>query len=170
MAPSRGKSAPTAAKADDEKAIQQQGNSALLNAKRNFNYLINPSTAAGQPARFRTRALLRTFRYIGQFVFWRVVRWAKFAAVGALVAAIGATAFGSVLTGAAWIAAPPTIGMSVLASVIWGVGKFTARKLHKRWDKTGRDEGHEAREMAEDSPVRREGSYGQDVGPRAMPW
>lgn len=177
MAPSRGTSKtvqPTNSSAppSDDTAVVQQGNSALLNAKRNFNYLISPSSASGaQQPRLRTRALLRTFRYIAQFILWRLVRWAKYAAVGALVAGIGATAFGSVVTGAAWIAAPPTIGTGILASVIWGVGKYMARKLHKRWDRTGRDEGQEARELAEmDSPVRREGSFGQDVGPRAMPW
>lgn len=100
----------------------------------------------------RTRALLRTFRYIGQFILWRLVRWAKYAAVGALVAAIGATAFGSVVTGAAWIAAPPTIGASILASVVWGVGKYTARKMNKRWNETGKDAGHAQREMKEDEP------------------
>jgi len=98
------------------------------------------------------------------------VRWAKYAAVGALVAGIGATAFGSVVTGAAWITAPPTIGAGVLASVVWGMGKYLARRLHRRWERTGGDEGHEAREVIADSPVRREGAYGMDVGPRVMPW
>jgi len=172
MAPSRG-STPTAntTNPSDDTAVQQQSSSALLAAKRNFNYLISPSAVPGsaQP-RFRTRALLRTLRYISKFIFWRIVRWAKYAAVGALVAGIGATAFGSVVTGAAWIAAPPTIGVSVLASVVWGIGKYLARRAHRRWEKTGRDEGVKMREGAEDSPVRSEGAYGVDVGPRAMPW
>ena len=154
---------------NDDIAVQQQGNSALINAKRNFNYLVSPSTAGHQP-RLRTRALLRTCRYIGQFIFWRVVRWAKFAAAGALVAIVGATAFGSVVSGVAWIAAPPSIGVGILASVIWGVGKYMARKLHHRWNVSGRDAGQEARERMEENPVRQEGSYGQDIGPRAMPW
>lgn len=153
----------------DDVAVKQQGNSALINAKRNFNYLISPA-AAEHPPRLRTRALLRTFRYIGQFIIWRVVRWAKYAAVGALVAAVGATAIGSMVSGVAWIAAPPSIGAGILASVIWGVGKYMARKLHHRWNASGRDAGQEARERMEDSPVRQEGSYGQDIGPRAMPW
>lgn len=173
MPPSRGVHKPahhtTAHHNADEAAVVQQGDSALKNAKRNFNYLLAPSGNA-QPKRFRTRALLRTFRYIGQFIFWRVVRWAKYAAVGAVVAAIGATAVGSVVTGAAWIAAPPTIFSSVIAASVWGVGKYMARKLHKRWAVTGKDEGHEARERYADSPVRQEGSYGQDMGPQAVPW
>merc|ERR1711939_1163352 len=60
------------------------------NAKRNLNYLFSPTTAnVDKPARLRTRALLRTCRYIGQFIIWRLVRWAKYAAVGALIAAVG---------------------------------------------------------------------------------
>jgi len=137
----------------DVKAIEQQGNSALIAAKRNFNYLISPTTSKDRPKRLRTRALLRTFRYIGQFIFWRLVRWAKFAAYGALVAAISATAIGSVFSGAAFIAGPPTIGTGILASVIWGVGKYTARKLNKRWVDTGKDAGQAQREMKEDDPV-----------------
>jgi len=173
MAPSRGTSAHT--HTSDDTAVVQQGNSALASAKRNFTYLVSPSTlpASAQP-RLRTRALLRTLRYITQFVFWRAVRWAKYAAVGALVAGISATALGSVVTGAAWIAAPPTIGGGILASVVWGVGKFLARRLHRRWEGRGGDEGVEGRERVEmgivDSPVRREGSYGMDVGPGVVPW
>lgn len=176
MAPSRGahSGSPSTVEphSSDDKALAQQSSSALKNARRNFSYLINPTTAGADQPRLRTRALLRTLRYISQFVFWRVVRWAKYAAVGALVAAVGATAFGSVVTGAAWLAAPPTIATSVFASVIWGVGKYMARKMHRRWEKTGKDEGQIEREDKEDGrgTVRSEGSYGLDVGPRAMPW
>ena len=166
MAPSRGASA---SGDGDELAIQQQSNSALVNARRNFKFLINPGNAE-QPARLRTRAFLRTFRYISQFILWRVVRWAKYAAVGALVAAIGATAFGSVLSGVAWIAAPPTVGASIIAATIWGVGKFAARRLHRRWKSTGEDAGEVAREHCEDNPVKREGTLGQETGPQAIPW
>jgi hypothetical protein len=167
MAPSRG-SISTAADEDDI-AIKQQGNTALVNARRNFKYLLNPQSS-DRPGRLRTRALLRTFRYIGQFIIWRLVRWAKYAAVGALVAAISATAFGSVLSGAAWLAAPPTVGASIIAASVWGVGKFVARRLHKRWEKTGGDEGEAQREVEEDSPVRRDGTLGQETGPQAVPW
>lgn len=166
MAPSRGT---PAASDGDEVAIQQQSNSALVNARRNFKFLISPGNAE-QPARLRTRAFLRTFRYISQFILWRVVRWAKYAAVGALVAAVGATAFGSVLSGVAWIAAPPTVGASIIAATIWGVGKFAARRLHRRWKSTGEDAGEIAREYHEDNPVKREGTLGTETGPQAMPW
>ncbi|RMZ76610.1 hypothetical protein DV738_g4794, partial [Chaetothyriales sp. CBS 135597] len=149
MAPSRGSKSPSKADSDDA-AVAQQADSALIKARRNFNFLISPKSAADRPARLRTRALLRVFHYVGQFVFWRLVRWAKYAAVGLAVAAVGATAVGSVLTGVAWVAAPPTIGTSIFAACIWGVGKFVARRLHQRWQATGGDAGEAAREYRED--------------------
>ncbi|OAP59830.1 hypothetical protein AYL99_04832 [Fonsecaea erecta] len=171
MAPSRGKAAIVSAADEGDTAVQQQSNSALISAKRNLNYLFSP-TAAEKPARFRTRALLRTVRYLGQFVIWRLVRWAKYVAVGALVAAVGATAFGGMISGVAWLAAPPTIGASILAAGVWGVGRFAARRLHRRWKSSGGDMGEEVRErvMDQEGGIRREGSYGLDVGPRAVPW
>lgn len=173
MAPSRGgpPTRPSPAADDDDVALTQQSNSALVAARRNFNYLLRPTTTTDRPGRLRTRALLRTVRYIGQFIIWRLVRWAKYAAVGALVAAVSATAFGSVLSGAAWIAAPPTVGASIIAATIWGVGKFAARRLHRRWQTTGGDEGEALRERAEDQPVAVSGAdMGQGAGLRAMPW
>ncbi|KIX93532.1 uncharacterized protein Z520_10710 [Fonsecaea multimorphosa CBS 102226] len=171
MAPSRGRTAIASAADEGDTAVQQQSDSALISAKRNLNYLFSP-TAAEKPARFRTRALLRTVRYVGQFIIWRLVRWAKYAAVGALVAAVGATAFGGMISGVAWLAAPPTIGASIIAASIWGVGRFAARRLHKRWKNSGGDVAEEVRERAGDQAgeIRREGSYGLDVGPRAVPW
>ena len=169
MAPSRGKH--TAGKgSDDETAVQQQGNTALINARRNFSYLMSPQSATDRPARLRTRALIRTVRSIGQFIFWRLVRWAKYAAVAGVVAAISATALGSAGSGVAWIAAPPTIGASIFAACLWGVGKFAARRLHNRWKSTGGDQGEIAREDQQDRPLSREGTYGQELGPKAMPW
>lgn len=172
MAPSRGSQANSPAKShDDNVAVKQQSNSALVSAKRNINYLISPASA-DRPARLRTRALLRSVRYISQFIFWRLVRWAKYVAVGSLVAAVGATAIGSAVTGVAWVAAPTSIGASILAAGVWGVGKFAARRFHARWQKQGGDVGEEMRERVEDQggDVKSEGSYGLDVGPRAVPW
>ena len=169
MAPSRG-TVNVPKGNEDELAVQQQGNSALVNAKRNFKFLISPETSSERPTRLRTRALLRTFRYLGQFIVWRLVKWAKYAAVGALVAAISASAFGGVVTGAAWIAAPPTIGASIFAATIWGVGKYAARKLHSRWKTTGGDAGEIEREQQSDHPLKREGTLGHELGPQAVPW
>ena len=210
MAPSRGiKPVGNSNGKADEAAVQQQGNSALINAKRNFSYLVSPQASTDRPARLRTRAFLRAFRFTGQFIIWRLVRWAKvgvsqfrvglssasqhmprvitakasphpilalvltkfqYAAVAAVVTAISATALGTVFSGVAWIAAPPTIGASIIAACVWGVGKFVARRLHKRWNATGRDQGEEEREVQSDRPLQRERTFGHELGPRAMPW
>ena len=162
MAPPRSTRSAVASNAKSEdNAVIEQGDSALVSAKRNFNYLINPSKAVDHPSRFRTRALLRSLHYITKFIFWRVVRYAKYVAIGSLVAAIGATAFGSVVTGVAWIAAPPTIGASAIAATVWWVGGFAARRIQKRWAKS-RPKGAQGSEDEEaerlmDSPVRRDG-------------
>ncbi|TID15378.1 hypothetical protein E2P81_ATG08441 [Venturia nashicola] len=168
MSPSRGASATT--NPSDDLAVSQQSSSALRNAKRNFNYLLNPSTSTSHPSRFRTRALLRSLRYLGTFIFWRIVRYAKFVAVGAAAAAIGATAFGSVVTGVAWVAAPTSIGAAIVSASIWGTGKFVARRLHKRWAKEGGDEAVVEKEVREASPVREEGHWRRETGPGAVPW
>lgn len=99
-----------------------------------------------------------------------MVRYAKFVAVGAVAAAIGATAFGSVVTGVAWVAAPTSIGAAIVSASIWGTGKFVARRLHGRWKKEGGDEGVLEREVREDSPVREEGTWRRETGPGAVPW
>lgn len=156
--------------ASDEVAVNQQGRSALVAAKRNFNYLLDPGAGGEHPSRLRTRALLRTLRYLTKFVFWRLVRYAKFIAVGAVATAIGATAFGSVISGVAWVAAPTSLTAAIVSGTIWGAGKWGARRLHGRWERDGGDTGVEARERQEDSPVRRDGTWRQETGPAAVPW
>jgi hypothetical protein len=89
------------APSSDDSAVIKQGDSALASAKRNLSYLINPSKSTDHPQRFRTRAFLRTLNYVSKFIFWRIVRYAKYVAIGTLVAAVGATAFGGVISGVA---------------------------------------------------------------------
>lgn len=91
----------TSTPSSDDAAVVQQGDSALAAARRNFSYLINPSKTTEHPERFRTRAFLRTLHYVGKFILWRIVRYAKYVAIGSLVAAVGATAFGGVVSGVA---------------------------------------------------------------------
>ena len=174
MAPSRGpvNAAKTATEDKDDVAVKQQSSSALVAARRNFRYLISPTTSKEHPGRFRTRALLRTLRYVGMFIFWRLVRWAKYVAVGSIVAAVSATAFGGLIGGIGWLAAPPTLAASVVTGTIWGVGKFGARRLHKKWKAGGGDVGEAAREKAADrgSPLKTEGAYGTELGPQVVPW
>lgn len=62
----------------EAKAIDSE-NTALARARVQLSYLYNPKAATQAPGRFRTRALLRSLHYIGVFIFWRAVRWAKYA-------------------------------------------------------------------------------------------
>src|SRR3954469_25459506 len=134
MSPSRGASdVPAIGESEsttDAKATVRSS-SALHSAKRNLHFLFAPdSPNAPHPARLRTRALLRSLRYIGIFIFWRIVRYAKYALVGSIVAAIGASAFGGVVSGAAFVLAPPTLMTSVGIGLIWAMGKWGFRKMH----------------------------------------
>ncbi|KAH8761913.1 hypothetical protein BGZ57DRAFT_904379 [Hyaloscypha finlandica] len=113
MSPSRG-SSETDLSSSSEAATEQRANirssSALHSAKQNIHFLFAPNSPnSPRPAHLRTRALLRSLRYIGIFIFWRVVRYAKYALVGSIVAAVGATAFGGVVSGVGWVLAPTGI-------------------------------------------------------------
>lgn len=103
----------------------------LQTAKKNLSFLIHPDSTHA-PNKRRTRALLRSLRYIGIFIFWRLYRYAKYAAVGALTAAIAGTAIGSVASGAAFIIAPTGILGGAGVGLLWGMGKFGWRILGKR--------------------------------------
>jgi hypothetical protein len=135
MSPSRG---PSTSEEDlsssSEKATETRANirssSALHSAKQNLHFLFAPnSTNSPRPAHLRTRALLRSLRYIGIFVFWRIVRYAKYALVGSVVAALGATAFGGVVSGVGWILAPPGILGTVGIGMVWALGKWGFRRM-----------------------------------------
>jgi hypothetical protein len=172
MAPSRGTTKAVASNSphvSDDVAVDQQSSSALVSAKRNLNFLINPDKANNHPSRFRTRALLRTLRYVGIFVFWRIVRYAKYVAIASIVATVGAAASG-IIAPFAWLAAPPTMTAAIISASIWGVGKFGAKKLHRRWERTGKDEGFAQREAEETSPIKREGTWKDVTGPGATAW
>lgn len=105
--------------------------STLEAAKRNAQFLWDPNSN-NAPTRRRTRALLRTLRYVGKFLFWRLVRYAKYAAVGAITAAIAGTAIGSIASGAAFVIAPTGIVGGAGVGLLWGLGKFGWRTLARR--------------------------------------
>ena len=159
MSPSRG----NAPEPSTDTKADIRSSSALAAAKHNLAFLYNPSSTTHAPARLRTRALLRSLHYIGVFIFWRIVRYAKYALVGSLVAAVGATAFGSVASGAAFFLAPPTIVSSVGIGLIWAVGKWGFRKL-------GVQEMAVAEVQRSEEAVKRDGSWRQEQGPQAVPW
>jgi hypothetical protein len=139
-----------------------RSSSALTSARKNLKYLWNPNSPTA-PERFRTRALLRSLRYLGIFIFWRIVRYAKYALAAAAVSAIGATAFGGAASGFGFILAPPGILASVGIGTIWMAGKYGFRKM-----------GIGEKAVAEGERAKRgvtvDGSWRDVQGPRATPW
>jgi hypothetical protein len=153
---------------DTEIKANIRSSSALSSAKLNLHYLFAPdSPNAPHPAHLRTRALLRSLRFIGIFIFWRIVRYAKYALVGSIVAAVGASAFGGVVSGAAFVLAPPTLATSLGIGLIWATGKWGFRKM-RVGEKLSVDAVGEVREGREG--VRRDGQWRDVQGLRAVPW
>lgn len=95
------------------------------------------------------------------------MRWAKYAAVGAAVAAIGATALGGFASGVGFLIAPPTMVGSIGLGAIWAMGKWGFRKAGFG---TNVDEAEVARKEQRRQGVREDGTYRDAQGPRAMPW
>ena len=60
-------------------------------------------------------------------------RYAKYVAIGSLLAAVGATAFGSVISGVAWIVAPTSFGAGIVAATVWYFGKWGDHQLQRKW-------------------------------------
>lgn len=147
-------------------AIDAHSRSALATTKQNLRFLYNPKTAgAGTVSSRRTRAALRVLRSSLIFIFWRVVRYAKYVAIGSLVATIGAGAIGTFVSGAGFVLAPTGIAGTIIASSVWGVGRFAVRRVKKRW---GAGHGYgDAEELAEG---RRTRVAQMERGPEAIPW
>ena len=104
---------------------------ALATTRKDAAYLISPKDSPA-PASRRTRVLLRSLRYIFVFAFWRLVRYAKYAAAGALTAALAGTALGTVTGGVGFILAPPGILAGAGVGLIWAVAKFGWRTAASR--------------------------------------
>jgi len=140
--------------------------SSLQKINSTAKYLYDPKHNAA-PGRYRTRAFLRTLRYVGIFLFWRLVRYAKYAAVGAITAAVAGTTIGAFASGVGFLLAPTGILGGAGIGLLWGLGKFGWRTLARRV-KHGDVEGANARhdEQNEEVDVQR------DIikPPRADPW
>jgi hypothetical protein len=72
------------------------------------------------------------------------MRYAKYALIGSLAAAVAGTAIGSVASGAAFVLAPTGIFAGAGVGLLWGMGKFGWRTLGKRVRK-GKVDGEDAR-------------------------
>ncbi|KAI5369985.1 hypothetical protein Slin15195_G008630 [Septoria linicola] len=137
----------------------------LSAAKANIKFLVDPKTGP-QPQQLRTRAFLRSVRYLTIFLFWRLVRYAKYAAVGALTAAVASTAIGSVVSGAAFVVAPTGLLGGATVGIVWAVAKFGWRRVHAKPRKGSQhhdgDPRTDEREDAEQTLAKREA--------RVEPW
>ena len=159
--PSSSPSLPTSSSSSEDQTIDAHSRSALASTKTNLRYLYSPTTAPpGLVDSRRTRVLLRILRSSLLFVFWRCVRYAKYIAIGSLVATIGAGAFGTFVSGAGFVLAPTGILGTVLAGTVWGVGRFAVRRVRGRWER-GRGYG-EVEGKRDERHVYR--------GPEAVPW
>ena len=159
----------TAAPPNTQLTSPDHHKSKLTRTTNTLKYLYDP-THGPQPAHLRTRSLLRSARYIAIFLFWRLVRYAKYAAMGALATAVAGTAIGSVVSGAAFVVAPTGILGGAGAGVLWAVGRFGWRRARARVQGRGSGRGEDARsderrdaegEEEEVKPVR---------VPRTEPW
>ena len=138
--------------------------SSIQKAKQNLAFLVNPN-ASTAPSRRGTRAFLRSFRYITIFLFWRLVRYAKYAAVGAITAAVAGTAIGSVASGAAFVLAPTGIFAGAGVGLVWGLGKFGWRMFAR---KIRSGESHDANPRLDEQA---EHHHSEEVQPpSADPW
>ncbi|PQE30163.1 hypothetical protein CJF32_00003625 [Rutstroemia sp. NJR-2017a WRK4] len=160
-----------------ENTANLRSSHALTSLKQNINYLIAPSSPnAPRPARLRTRALLRSLHYISVFVFWRVIRYAKYAAVGSIVAALSATTIGSFATGIGWVVAPTGILGCVGMGLVWWVGKWAfrrtrvGRRMEEGLVRRGVEEERRDAKMERAEGVRGTGEWRDVTGPKAVPW
>ena len=140
----------------------------LTKAKSSVQYLLDPKTGP-QPTRFRTRGFLRSFRYVAIFLFWRLVRYAKYAAIGAAAAAVSGTAIATFASGAGFILAPTGILGGAGVGLLWATAKFGWRRAHAKV-RTGKHDEHadprkdehaDAEGLEDPAPIRQ---------PRADPW
>ncbi|KNG46202.1 hypothetical protein DDE82_006820 [Stemphylium lycopersici] len=150
--------------------MDARSNSALASTRRNLRYLYDPKSAPNAVSSRRTRALLRVLRSSVIFAFWKIVRWAKYVAIGSLVATVGAGAFGTFVSGAGFVLAPTGIAGTIFAATVWGVGRFAIGRVKKRWGDRSGYEDEEEEEEEEGWRGRRRGGAGTEYGFEAMPW
>ncbi|KAL7422493.1 hypothetical protein Q5752_003141 [Cryptotrichosporon argae] len=97
--------------------------SRLERARVNAAYLALGGRAAQAPASLATRSALTSLRYAIRYVLRRLVRYAKYAAIGAAAAALGGGLLGTVGSGVAFFAAP-SLGVGMALGVGVAVIKF----------------------------------------------
>ncbi|TNY23987.1 hypothetical protein DMC30DRAFT_239307 [Rhodotorula diobovata] len=105
--------------------VEPQPSSKLSRTRANLAYLANPK-ATHPPPSLVTRSSLKTLRYVLRFVFWRLVRYAKYAIVGAGAAALAGTFAGAALP---WVGAllVPSVPVAAAMGATTALIKFTWR-------------------------------------------
>lgn len=149
------------------KGLSTRDSMALKSLRTNLGYVIDPNKDGPKPARFRTRTLLKTLRYVAIFIFWRLLRSIRYAIVGSIIAALAGTAIGTVASGVGFFIAPPGILAGAGVGLLWGLGKYSWRILAKR-AREGKVEGADPREdervdSGEESPPSPEPKLGSKV-------
>ncbi|WRT68561.1 uncharacterized protein IL334_005538 [Kwoniella shivajii] len=178
MSPSTSTSASTAPSpqppSDDPKS------SRLHKAKVNLSYLAFGSQAAVVPASLTTRSALTTTRYAIRYVLKRLLRYAKYAAIGGAVAVLGGGLVGTLGSGIAFFAAPG-IGVGMGIGVITAITKFGWRHrgnyfrggIWEGWNgmKVRANEGHDgAKDEALDAASKEENRKKENKSNRADVW
>jgi hypothetical protein len=143
--------------------------SKLQRTRANLAFLVNPETAPS-PASRRTRAFLRTARYTFKFIFWRLVRYAKYAAIGSLAAAVAGTAIGTAVSGVGFILAPTGILGGALVGLLWGTAKFGWRRLARKAKDGAGDARADEKSDADGVKVQEVMERREERGLRADPW
>jgi len=112
-------------------ALSETHPSKIQQTTASLRYLYNPTNSVAPPKR-RTRVLLRSIRYILQFLYYRVLRSIKYAAIGAVTAAVAGTAIGTMTGGLGFVFAPTGILGGAGVGLLWGMGKMGWRVLASR--------------------------------------
>ncbi|KAF2860986.1 hypothetical protein K470DRAFT_197988, partial [Piedraia hortae CBS 480.64] len=116
-------------------------NSAVTRTKTAVKFLVDPNDKTrARPEKFRTRTFLRGLRYLGLFLFWRAVRYVKYAAIGAIAAAVGGTVIGSMVSGAAFLLAPTGVVGGAGMGLLWAFAKFGWHRAKRQMKRAERGE------------------------------
>ncbi|GAA5850921.1 hypothetical protein JCM8547_009131 [Rhodosporidiobolus lusitaniae] len=120
--------------------------SRLSRTRANLAYLANPKTAAA-PGSLVTRSSLKSLRYVLNFVFWRLVRYFKYAAIAAGTTALAGTVLGAALPAIGALVVPSVpvaAGMGLATAAIKFTWKHRGNHFRQAWLVGG--EGRDARE------------------------
>lgn len=147
-------------------AVPQQSPSSL---RTNLEYIVRGGKSSLHPASLRTRSTLNTVRYVGKFIFWRLLRYLKYAVVGAGVAALGGTVLGTALPWVSMLVLPSipvAAAMGVTTAAIKFGWRHRGNHFRQGWIHGG--EGRDARDDERNDAEEAEAEFSRPtVNPRA---